>query len=103
MPQDPFVAGKVFEKWVKAETDENGAITGLTETVVTGETVINENLTVVAVFRKVDVYRVTAHFWYRSDAGETLTIDGESVKGHIFETQIHEFDSEEAPPPYTID
>ena len=46
MPQDPFVAGKVFEKWV---------IEG-TETELTADTIVNDDMKVVAVFHEVAVY-----------------------------------------------
>ncbi|MBR3309082.1 MAG: InlB B-repeat-containing protein, partial [Lachnospiraceae bacterium] len=80
MPQNPFVSGKVFEKWV---------IQG-TETEVTAETEVTGNLTVVAVFRTVDVYNITAEYYYLNDAGNEV----------VFNTDLMQVEAHELP--YTI-
>lgn len=80
MPQDPFVNGKVFEKWV---------IKG-TETEVTADTVVNENITAVAVFREVAVYDITAEYYYLNDRGEEV----------VFNTDLLQVETHELP--YTI-
>ena len=80
MPQNPFKAGKVFEKWVIEGTD----------TEVNAETVINGNLTVVAQFRDVDIYKITAEYYYLNDQGEEV----------IFNTDLLQVEKHELP--YTI-
>ncbi len=79
MPQDPFVAGKVFEKWV---------IEG-TETEVTASTVVNESFNAVAVFRTVTVYKITAEYYYIGSSGEVV------FNKDLIEVEEHEI-------PYTI-
>jgi len=91
MPQDPFVAGKVFEKWVKATKNADGTYT-LTDVEVTAETVVNDSFTAVAVFRKVEVYYITAEYYYVS-----TTTPGKEV---IFNTDLLEVEAHELP--YTI-
>ena len=107
MPQNPFVAGKVFEKWVKATKVEETGEYILTDESVDATTVVEGNMTVVAKFHENKVYKVTVHYWYRSDteAGESIDIGEEQkVLGHVFETQIYEYDSDDPQeqPPYTI-
>ena len=80
LPQDPFVAGKVFEKWV---------IQG-TETEVTADTVVNESMTVVAIFRTIDVYNITAQYYYLNDSGKEV----------VFNTDLLQVEAHELP--YTI-
>lgn len=77
MPQDPFVAGKAFEKWV---------IQG-TETEVNAETVVNSNMTVEAVFRSVEVYTVIADYYY---------IDGNNAE-FVFNTDVIEVEGKNLP------
>ena len=80
MPQDPFVAGKVFEKWVKEGTD----------TEVTAATVVNESFRAVAVFRTVEIYSITAEYYYINDNGTEV----------IFNTDLMQVEGQELP--YTI-
>ena len=77
LPQSPFVSGKVFEKWV---------IQG-TETEVTADTVVKQSMTVVAVFRAVTVYQITAEYFYLNDSGREV----------IFNTDLHDVEAEELP------
>ena len=77
MPQDPFVAGKVFEKWVIDGTD----------TVVNAETIVTGTMTVVAVFRTVDIYNITAEYYYLNDRGEEV----------IFNTDLMQVEAGELP------
>ncbi|MBR6135762.1 MAG: InlB B-repeat-containing protein, partial [Clostridia bacterium] len=80
MPQDPFIAGKVFEKWINRDTGEE----------VTATTVVNENIVAVAVFREVIVYNITAEYYYLNDRGEEV----------IFNTDLLQVEEHELP--YTI-
>lgn len=80
MPQDPFVAGKIFDKWVIEDT----------ETVVTADTIVTGNMTVVAVFHEVTVYDITAEYYYFSDSGKEV----------IFNTDLIQVEEHELP--YTI-
>ena len=81
MPEDPFVAGRVFEKWVKQGTDEE----------VTAATVVTESFTAVAVFRDVHVYTINVTYFY----------DSKLQSGEVeFEKQIIQVDEDELP--YTI-
>ena len=85
MPQDPFVAGKAFEKWVIRGTD----------TKVTAETVVNGNMVVVAQFRTIDIYDLTAEYYYLNDRGQEV----------IFNTDLHQIEAQEMEDPdhpYTI-
>ncbi len=70
MPQDPFVAGKVFEKWVDAETGES----------VTAATVVDRNITVEARFREIAVYKITAKYYYMSDSNEEVTFSTDLIQ-----------------------
>ena len=79
MPEDPFVAGKIFEKWV----DEKG-------NTVTAETIVKGDMVVKAEFKTIDVYRITAEYYYLNDRGEEI----------IFNTDFIELEAEELP--YTI-
>ncbi len=74
VPQDPFVPGKVFVKWVKKGT----------ETEVTAETVVTESFDAVAVFRTVDVYVLTVEYYYMSDNKEEI----------IFNTDVIDIDKD---------
>ncbi|MBR0456182.1 MAG: InlB B-repeat-containing protein, partial [Firmicutes bacterium] len=80
MPQNPFVAGKVFEKWVIQDTD----------TEVTADTVVNDNITAVAQFRTVDIYSITAQYYYLNDRGEEVVFNTD-----LLQAEAHEL-------PYTI-
>ncbi|MBR5113768.1 MAG: InlB B-repeat-containing protein, partial [Oscillospiraceae bacterium] len=82
MPQDPFVAGKVFVKWVIQGTD----------TEVTAETVVEDSMTVVAVFRTIDVYRITVDYYYLNDNGAEV----------LFNTDLLEAEAHELDPAYII-
>ncbi|MBR0374345.1 MAG: InlB B-repeat-containing protein, partial [Mogibacterium sp.] len=82
MPQNPFVAGKVFEKWVVQGT----------ETEVTADTRVTGNMTVVAVFRTVTIYNITTEYYY-----ESTTTPGKEV---VFNTDL--LQAEEHELPYTI-
>lgn len=81
MPEDPFVAGKIFEKWVLKGTD----------TAVTKDTIVNENLVVVAKFRNISVYNITAKYFYKNDSGDKV----------YFNTDLYQAEAEELP--YSID
>ena len=59
MPQNPFVAGKVFLNWTNKDTGEE----------ITAATVVNGNITAVANFRTVDIYNITAEYFYLNDSG----------------------------------
>ena len=84
MPQDPFTTGKVFDKWV---------IKG-TETEVTEETVVNESMTVVAVFRSLKVYKISAEYYYIAKKGD---IEGQP---RVFNVDLIEVEEHQLP--YTI-
>ena len=74
MPQNPFVAGKIFEKWVLDGTD----------TEVNAETVVNGDLTVLAVFREVTVYNLTVRYFYKNDGGNNVVFNTDliSIEAH---------------------
>ncbi len=80
MPQDPFVSGKVFEKWVDSETDEE----------VTADTKVDKSITARAKFRDVGIYNIKAEYYYASDSGKDV----------IFSTDILQVETHELP--YTI-
>ncbi len=80
MPQDPFVSGKVFEKWVKEGTD----------TEVTAETVVEASFVAVAVFRAIDIYKITAQYYYLNDSGTEVVWNTD-----LLQVEAHEL-------PYTI-
>ena len=80
LPEDPFVQGKEFQKWVKEGT----------ETEVTENTVVEESFNAVAVFEEIKLYTITAEYFYKNDNGQPVT----------FETQIFTVDGHELP--YTI-
>ena len=79
MPQEPFVAGKVFINWVKQGTEEE----------VNADTEVNGNITAVAKFRDVSVYEITAEYYYEGNSGEV-----------IFNTDLLQVEAHELP--YTI-
>ena len=81
MPQDPFVAGKVFEKWVIDGAD----------TEVTADTEVKDSFTAVAVFRDITVYNITAEYYYIND----------SKKEFVFNTDLMQVESGDLP--YTIE
>ena len=81
LPEAPFTGGKVFEKWVLDGT----------ETTVTKDTVVTGDIKAVAVFRDVEIYTVTAHYYYKKDSGEEF----------VFNTEIYEIDKAELP--FTVD
>ena len=70
MPQDPFVAGKVFDKWVNQDTGEE----------VTAATIVNGNITAVASFRDVGVYSVTSEYYYVNDSGKEVTFSTDLIQ-----------------------
>ncbi|ACV22183.1 Internalin-A precursor [Slackia heliotrinireducens] len=70
MPQNPFVAGKVFEKWVDSETGEE----------VTAATVVNGDMTVVAQFRTIDIYNIKAEYYYLNDRGEEVIFNTDLIQ-----------------------
>ncbi|MBR6822727.1 MAG: InlB B-repeat-containing protein, partial [Clostridia bacterium] len=80
MPQDPFVAGKVFEKWVKENTDIE----------VTADTIVTESFRAVAKFRTVEVYKITAEYYYVNDHGVEVVFNTD-----LLQAEAHEL-------PYTI-
>ena len=80
MPQDPFVSGKVFLKWVNQANGEE----------VTADTVVNGNIVAVATFRTIEIYKITAEYYYINDNGGEV----------IFNTDLLEAESHELP--YTI-
>ena len=80
MPQDPFVEGKVFRKWV---------IEG-TETEVTADTPVDQSFDVIAVFDTIDVYTITAEYYYLNDNNTEI----------IFDSQIMQVEGTQLP--YTI-
>ncbi|MBQ6003909.1 MAG: InlB B-repeat-containing protein, partial [Clostridia bacterium] len=80
MPQNPFVAGKVFEKWVIENTD----------TEVTADTVVTESFRAIAVFRTVEVYDITAEYYYINDNNAEV----------VFNTDLMQVEAHEIP--YTI-
>ena len=82
MPQDPFVAGKVFVKWVVKGTDNE----------VTADTIVEGNMIVAAVFRDVAVYSLTVEYYYLS----TVT-PGKEV---IFNTDLMQLEASDLP--YTL-
>ena len=80
MPQNPFVAGKVFEKWVNQDTGEE----------VTAATVVSGNIIAEARFRDVTVYNITAEYYYLSDSNTEV----------VFNTDYLQVEESELP--YTI-
>ena len=79
MPQAPFVSGKVFEKWVNKDTGDT----------VTADTVVNNDIVAVAQFRTVQVYEITAQYYYVGSSGEV-----------VFNTDLLQVEAHELP--YTI-
>ncbi len=73
MPESPFKEGSRFVKWVLQGTD----------TEVTADTVVNDDMVIIAVFKEIDVYTVTANYYY--------VIDGNK---HIFGHDIWEIDDQ---------
>ena len=81
LPQNPFVSGKEFIKWVNRETNEE----------VTADTVVTGNITAVAQFRDISVYTITAEYYY-----ESSVTPGKEV---VFNTDLIQVEEEL---PYTI-
>ena len=65
LPESPFEAGSIFEKWVIQGTD----------TEVTADTAVNSNMTVAAAFRPVTVYNLTAEYYYLNDSGREVVFN----------------------------
>ncbi len=80
LPQAPFIQGKVFEKWINADTSEE----------VTAETPVNGNITAVAVFHEVAIYEITVEYFYKYGGGSE----------HVFDTELIDVEAGELP--YTI-
>ena len=80
MPQNPFIEGKVFEKWVNETTGEE----------ITAATIVNGNIVAVAQFRTISIYNITAEYYYLNDRGQEV----------IFNTDL--LQAEESELPYTI-
>ena len=80
MPQDPFVAGKVFEKWVDRATG----------TEVTAATLVNGDMIVEAQFRTIDIYNITAEYYYLNDDGQEVIFNTDllQAEGHELPYQI---------------
>lgn len=76
MPEDPFIAGKIFERWADAEGNT-----------VTAATIVNGDMIVEAKFKTIDVYKITAEYYYLNDSGEEV----------IFNTDLIELEAEELP------
>lgn len=91
LPQNPFVEGEVFEKWVVGTVDPDTGVVTLTSEEVTAETTVNDNIVAVAKFREVSVYDITAEYYYLNDSGNEV----------IFNTDLLQV--EEGDIPYTID
>ena len=79
MPDDPFVEGKVFDHW---EHETSGA------TVEVGYTV-GASFNAIAVFREIETYKLTVHYFYMKDGNE---ID---IQDQVFELIESDF-------PYTV-
>ncbi|MBQ6051776.1 MAG: Cna B-type domain-containing protein, partial [Clostridia bacterium] len=79
MPQDPFVAGKVFVKWVNEDTGEE----------VTADTVVTESFRAIAEFRPINVYIISVKYWYTGNNGEVV------FNEELIEVEAHDL-------PYTI-
>ena len=67
-------------KWVNEDTGEE----------VTAETIVSGNITAVAVFRTIDVYKITVEYYYFNDQGQEF----------IFNTDLMQVEAHELP--YTI-
>ena len=80
MPQDPFVAGRIFEKWVNKDTGAE----------VTAATVVTGPITAVAQFREVTVYSITVKYFYKNDQSTVF----------VFNTELLQVEADELP--YTI-
>ena len=83
MPEKPFKAGYRFAGW---NTKADG-----TGNVVTKGYAVTGDMDVYAVFEKISVYEVAADYWYASQS---------EPDGHIFDTQVFEFEAKAVP--YTI-
>ncbi|MBQ9409417.1 MAG: InlB B-repeat-containing protein, partial [Clostridia bacterium] len=79
MPEDPFIPGQAFVKWVVEGSDP--------EVVVTADTVVNSSITAVAVFTSIDVYEVTVNYYYMDG---TKRIDFGNQIVNITESQVLE-------------
>ena len=80
LPQEPFSSGMKFTGWQDSETGEE----------ITADTVVNGNITAVAKFSNLDVYEITAEYYYINDRGNEV----------VFNTDFMEADESELP--YTL-
>ncbi|MBR3096305.1 MAG: InlB B-repeat-containing protein, partial [Bacteroidales bacterium] len=80
LPQSPFRAGEIFDKWVDQDTGYE----------VTADTVVNKNIIAEARFREIEVYEITVEYYYLNDQNQ------EVVSGtDILNIEVQQF-------PYTI-
>ena len=80
MPQDPFVAGKIFEKWVDADTGEE----------VKADTVVSKSINARAQFRDIGIYSIKTEYYYLNDRGKEVIFSANNLQ-----VETHEL-------PYTI-
>ena len=73
LPQNPFLAGKVFEKWVKQGTSEE----------VTANTIVDESFVAIALFRDVVVYTITAEYYYLNDSRNEVIFNTDYIEAEI--------------------
>ena len=52
LPQSPFKAGKIFDKWVDQDTGDE----------VTADTIVNKDIIAEATFRDIEVYEITVEY-----------------------------------------
>ncbi|MBR3296032.1 MAG: InlB B-repeat-containing protein, partial [Clostridia bacterium] len=86
MPQNPFVAGKVFEKWVLKGTESE----------VTADTVVTGNMIVEAKFREIKVYNITTEYFYKNDSGNEVIFNTD-----LLQVEEHELPYKITPPAST--
>lgn len=77
LPQEPFSSGMKFTGWQDSETGAE----------VTADTVVNGNITAVAKFSGLDVYDITAEYYYMNDKGNEV----------VFNTDFMQADESELP------
>ena len=63
MPEDPFIAGRAFVKWILEGSDPD-----VPENEVTATTVVNNNITAEAYFSDINVYEFTIQYYYMDGA-----------------------------------
>ena len=80
LPQEPFRSGMKFTGWQDSETGEE----------ITADTVVNGNITAVAKYSGLDVYDITAEYYYLNDKGNEV----------VFNTDYMQADESELP--YTL-